>query len=81
MADEKAPTEKASVRKVVSAETGPAAPEPLVYLYLNQPNTRFELGNIGLPDLVQEGTAYKPADADIVRMMCLKYGIRYRETP
>jgi hypothetical protein len=80
MADEKAPTEKAPVRKAATPEVE-SAPAALVYLYLNQPNTRFELGNIGLPDLVQGGTAYKPADADVVRMMCLKYGIRYRETP
>jgi hypothetical protein len=74
MAVEKASPVKAQVEKA------PEVPEPLVYLYLEHPNTLFQLGGVGLPDLTPEGTGYSPSDADIVRTMCMKYGIRYRES-
>lgn len=70
MADEKT-TEKASAKTAATPER-----ELPVFLYLGHPHTRFELSGVGLEDLVPEGTAYTPAEADIVRMMCLKYGIR-----
>lgn len=70
MADEKAVPAKTPVEKAA----------PLVFLFLEHPHTRFELDNVGLPDLLPTGTGYSAADADIVRMLCLKYGIRYRES-
>jgi hypothetical protein len=81
MADDKTP-EKTAPKTAVARAQAPApepAPEPLVFLYLGQPHTSFELSGMGLADLVPEGTAYSPKDADMVRMMCLKYGIRYSE--
>lgn len=74
MAEEKAASEKTAPK--ASTEK---APEPPVTLYLGQPHTRFELSGMGLEDLVPEGTAYSPKDADTVRVLCLKYGIRFRE--
>jgi hypothetical protein len=72
MADEKTPEKAAPKAPVVKA------PE-LVTLYLESPHTRFDLSGVGLEDLVPEGTAYSPADADTVRMLCRKYRIRIRE--
>jgi hypothetical protein len=72
MAEEKTPAK---------AEKEAAAPakEPLVYLYLGMPHARFDLSGVGLPDLIPGGTAYTRADADIVRVLCAKYGIRVNE--
>lgn len=80
MADEKAP-EKAAPKTPVKEPA--VVPEPAaelpVFLFLGHPHTRFDLSGMGLPDLLPEGTAYSPKDADLVRMMCLKYGVRYSE--
>lgn len=73
MAEEKTP-EKADP-KVSPAKT----PEPLVMLYLGHPHARFELAGMGLPDLLPEGTRYLSKDADTVRTLCRKYGIRFHE--
>jgi hypothetical protein len=81
MAEDKT-TEKAAPKAPAARvqEVAPEpAPEPLVFLYLEHPHTCFELSGMGLSDLVPEGTAYSPKDADMVRMMCLKYRIRYHE--
>lgn len=56
-------------------------PEPLVTLYLRYPHARFDLSGVGLEDLVPEGTAYPSSKADVVRVMCMKYGIGFNEAP
>jgi hypothetical protein len=75
MADEKTPA------KPTTKSTPEAEPvrEPLEILYLEHPHTLFDLSGLELEPLVPEGTAYSPKDADRVRMMCLKYKVRYRE--
>jgi hypothetical protein len=76
MADEKAPAEKAPEKTTRQAVE--KAPEPVVVLYA-EPHARFELSGMGLEDLVPEGTGYSARNADIVRTLCRKYGVRFRE--
>lgn len=71
MAEEKTPAKAAAAKEPVREE--------LVFLYLEHPHTQFDLSGMGLESLVPEGTAYSQKDADMVRMMCLKYRVRFRE--
>jgi hypothetical protein len=83
MEDEKIPAKKTPRSAPVPAPVPDPIPEPvreeLVWLFLEHPHTEFDLSGMGLEKLIPEGTAYSLTDADLVRMMCLKYKIRYRE--
>lgn len=73
MADASTPAKETPV-----AVPAAKADEPLVFLYA-EPHARFNLSGAGLEDLVPEGTAYSPKDADLVRTLCMKYGVRFNE--
>lgn len=81
VADVPQPAPEAPVPAPEQPQEGPAQPvrEQAVVLRAGEPHDAFDLSGFGLDTLTRAGTSYAPGDADRVRTLGRKYGVRVLE--